>query len=232
MRQLDIDRITELDDQISRFLKGMMSHEEEDIFRGNLSTDEELKNRVKEQLLLIKTIRHEGKTADNAIINATKSACHTPKNNNHMPFKFWSTFVSAAACIALVILFGVGHHNYGSAIQYASDTTESLMLGMPLTRGNDDSVRIMIEEYAALLNTEIELDAVIQNLDNLYALTQDEYVDIEDDYEKEIGWLLAVSYLKSKDFKQAKYILRKLVKSFPEMDEAVDLLNKLNKFVF
>ena len=65
----------------------------------------------------------------------------------------------------------------------------------------------------------------IDELSRLYAVTKDEFVDIEDDYAYQIGWFLAVACINNKDYEKALEIISNLESEYPDNGQLKTLQN-------
>ena len=76
-----------------------------------------------------------------------------------------------------------------------------------------------------------DLTETISELSELYSLTKDDFVDIEDDYAYQIGWFLAVAYINNRDYEKALDIISTLDSEYPDNEDIKSIQKQLVEFL-
>ena len=203
-------------EQIDRFLKGKMSAEEEQQFKKEIGQNPELKQQVREHLYLIRGIKQVKSQEEQKIIQKEQHEQKvTPLRRN------WIKITSIAASIAFImVLSGIeGSRLYyrHEIRQYAYNASVGVMSDFAASsRGTiDEETKVHLTELFTNAQEGKDLPETIAELSQLYALTKDDYVDIEDDYAYQIGWFLTVAYVNDKNYKNALDIINDLESEYP-----------------
>ena len=213
-------------EQIDRFLKGKMSAEEEQQFKTEIGQNPELKKQVHEHLYLIRGIKQVKSQEEQKIIQKVQHEQKvTPLRRN------WIKITSIAASIAFIMVLSgiegsrlyyrheIRQYAYNASVGVMSDFTAS-------SRGTiDEETKIHLTDLFTNAQEGKDLPETIAELSQLYALTKDDYVDIEDDYAYQIGWFLAVAYINNRDYKKAKNIIQELSHIYVS-DENIYFINE------
>ena len=203
-------------EQIDRFLKGQMSTEEEQQFKTDIGQNPELKQQVREHLYLIRGIKQVKSQEEKSLI----------QNNQHaqkiIPLRRnWIRITSIAASIAVImVLTGIeGSRLYyqHEIRQFAYNTSVGVMTDFAVaSRGTmDEETKDHLTDLFMNAQEGKDLTETISELSELYALTKDDFVDIEDDYAYQIGWFLTVAYVNDKNYKNALDIINDLESEYP-----------------
>lgn len=233
-------KILQEDDEILSYLKGEMSEDDELAFVERLKNDNALKERAVSMARLTKGLKEVGAAQDRDIKTAMLAsspkdvfsiASSVSKKSN--PFiRKAPVWMSIAASFALIIWSGVGFYNYqynmGLADEYANAFGSSL-----ISRGSDDNS--VTEEKLAQLFENIakkeDLDNTIHELSLCWELSTMETYNDYTDYSVEIGWNLAIGYLKDNDKSNTMKILEELILRQPDNSamskKSKELLNKI-----
>ena len=211
------------DEKIAKYLKGMMTAEEEQEFMQELDSNEDLKSKAIATARLVKGMKEAGTARDEEI--AEEMLAHEPneitsiakrvvrkKKTKIIPFRKAATWLSAAASVALLVWGGFRFNDYRKTTGLGEEYS-TIFIPSEYTRGDDN------EEFENRLATLVNNVASKQDLDNtLNELTSyweqatlptvNEYSG----YGPEIGWNLAVGHLRNNDRKKAKEVLEKLIK--------------------
>ena len=101
--------------------------------------------------------------------------------------------------------------------QYAYNASYEVLADFDVsTRGAmDENVKAHLTLLFSNAQQGINLPETIAELSELYALTKDDFVDVEDDYAYQIGWFLAVAYINDKEYAPAKDIISYLKADYP-----------------
>lgn len=198
-------------EQIDRFLKGQMSTEEEQQFKTEIGQNPKLKQQVREHLYLIRGIKQVKSQEEKSLIQNSQHAQKIiPLRRN------WIRITSIAASIAVImVLTGIeGSRLYyqHEIRQFAYNASVGVMSDFAAaSRGTmDEETKAHLTDLFTNAQEGKDLPETIAELSQLYALTKDDFVDIEDDYAYQIGWFLAVAYINDGDYEKAKQIICEL----------------------
>ena len=216
------DALLNDDERIAKYLKGKMTADEEREFLLEVKNNPELKEKALSMARLVKGMKEVGKANDETIMNEFLVASTedvrslakemTVAKNRKKILRRTVTMLSAAASFALLIWAGIGYYDYrnttGLGEKYATEFTSS-----QLTRGMGDNMeveKILIQLFDNV-ESKTDLDNTLPKLALCWDLaTQETYNDYTD-YAPEIGWYLAIGYLKDNDKKNAQDVLKKLI---------------------
>ena len=219
-------------EQIDRFLKGQMSTEEEQQFKTEIGQNPELKKQVREHLYLIRGIKQVKSQEEKSLI----------QNNQHaqkiIPLRRnWIRITGIAASIAFIMVLSgiegsrlyyrheIGQYAYNASVGVMTDFTTS-------SRGTiDEETKIHLTDLFTNAQDGKDLPETIAELSQLYALTKDDYVDIEDDYAYQIGWFLAVAYINDGDYEKALEIISNLETEYPDNEDIRNIQKQLVEFL-
>ena len=219
-------------EQIDRFLKGQMSAEEEQQFKTEIGQNPELKKQVREHLYLIRGIKQVKSQEEKSLI----------QNNQHaqkiIPLRRnWIRITSIAASIAIImVLTGIeGSRLYyqHEIRQFAYNTSVGVMTDFAAaSRGTmDEETKDHLTDLFTNAQEGKDLTETISELSELYALTKDDFVDLEDDYAYQIGWFLTVAYINDKNYKNALDIINDLGSEYPDNEDIKSIQKQLVEFL-
>lgn len=213
-------------EQIDRFLKGQMSTEEEQQFKTEIGQNPKLKQQVREHLYLIRGIKQVKSQEEKSLIQTNQHAQKIiPLRRN------WIRITGIAASIAVImVLTGIeGSRLYyqHEIRQFAYNASVGVMTDFAAaSRGTmDEETKAHLTDLFTNAQEGKDLPETIAELSQLYALTKDDYVDIEDDYAYQIGWFLAVAYINNKDYEKALEIISNLESEYPDNGQLKTLQN-------
>ena len=219
-------------EQIDRFLKGQMSAEEEQQFKTEIGRNPKLKQQVREHLYLIRGIKQVKSQEEQKIIQKEQHEQKvTPLRRN------WIKITSIAASIAFIMVLSgiegsrlyfrheIRQYAYNASVGVMSDFTAS-------SRGTiDEETKVHLTDLFTNAQEGKDLAETIDELSRLYAVTKDEFVDIEDDYAYQIGWFLAVSYINDGDYEKALDIISTLDSEYPDNEDIKSIQKQLVEFL-
>ncbi len=219
-------------EQIDRFLKGQMSTEEEQQFKTEIGQNPELKQQVREHLYLIRGIKQVKSQEEKSLI----------QNNQHaqkiIPLRRnWIRITGIAASIAVImVLTGIeGSRLYyqHEIRQFAYNASVGVMTDFAAaSRGTmDEETKARLTDLFTNAQEGKDLPETIAELSQLYALTKNDYVEIEDDYAYQIGWFLAVAYINNRDYEKSLDIIRTLDSEYPDNEDIKSIQKQLVKFL-
>lgn len=219
-------------EQIDRFLKGQMSAEEEQQFKTEIGQNSKLKQQVREHLYLIRGIKQVKSQEEKSLI----------QNNQHaqkiIPFRRnWIRITSIAASIAIImVLTGIeGSRLYyqHEIHQFAYNASVGVMTDFAaVSRGTmDEETKAHLTDLFTNAQEGKDLAETIDELSRLYALTKDDFVDIEDDYAYQIGWFLVVAYINDGDYEKALEIINNIESEYPDNEDIKSIQKQLVEFL-
>lgn len=219
-------------EQIDRFLKGKMSAEEEQQFKKEIGQNPELKQQVREHLYLIRGIKQVKSQEEKSLIQNSQHA------QKIIPLKRnWIRITSIAASIAIImVLTGIeGSRLYyqHEIRQFAYNASVGVMTDFAAaSRGTmDEETKAHLTDLFTNAQEGKDLTETISELSELYALTKDDFVDIEDDYAYQIGWFLAVAYINEGDYEKAIEIINGLGIEYPDNEDIKSIQKQLVEFL-
>ena len=234
--------LLEQDDRITLYLKGKMTPQEEQAFMQELENNPELKARAVALARLVKGMKEVGKTQDEDVIGAILAADEndvksvarnaTTRKAKVVPMRTMAKWLSMAASILLVVWLGIGYHDYRTTTSLGEEygtqfTTSQLTRGA----GEPSEVDTRLAQLFDNVANKNDLDNTLHELSLCWELSTQETYNDYTDYAPEIGWNLAIGYLKDNNRKQAKATLEKLTEVVPEGtaigDKSRELLMKI-----
>lgn len=232
------------DDRIALYLKGKMSSQEERAFMQELENNPELKARAIAVARLVKGMKETGRIQDNDVINSMlatnedeirKVTSNIAKSKAKViPMRSMAKWLSMAASILLVVWLGIGYNDYrkttGLGEEYGTQfSTSQLSRGAEKATEVDARLAQLFENVA----NKNDLDNTLHELSLCWELSTQETYNDYTDCAPEIGWNLAIGYLKDNNRKEAIVTLKKLIEVAPEGtaigDKVKELINKVEK---
>ena len=230
--------LLEQDDCITLFLKGKMTTQEEQVFMQELNNNPELKARAIALARLVKGMKEVGKTKDEDVIGAILAADEndvksvarnvTTRKAKVVPMRTMAKWISMAASILLVVWLGIGYHNYRTTTGLGEEYG-TLFRTSQLARGAGEATEVdarLAQLFENVANKN-DLDNTLHELSLCWELSTQETYNDYTEFAPEIGWNLAIGYLKDNNRKQAKATLEKLVKVAPEGTAIGDMAKEL-----
>lgn len=214
--------LLEQDDRIANFLKGKMSKEEESAFMSEIENDPEFRTKAIAMARLAKGLKSVSQQQDNDTIDALltlgKNAVEKIAKNATkvkapvISMRTMSMWMSVAACLILVVWFGVGQYNDQQMINLANESYDSF--GVSSIARGDNSLSESEQKLLSLFDnvkTGKELNATIHDLEICWELSNMDVYNDYTDYSAEIGWNIVIGHMKNKDKAKAKYMLNILM---------------------
>ncbi len=193
-------------ERIEKFLRDQMSEEESKAFIHDLECDDELREQAQITALMIKDLQERQAQRDAEIIEEVLASKKKDKIIRMVRYT-----LSLAAMF--VLIFGAitlwNRQSDTDAIftQYYTTYDSTLARG-----GDDEAIKKELAELYNKIGAEKDLTAIINRLQALYdgfQANNDEYADYSY-YENDIAWYLALAYIKDRNIKKAKEILKPL----------------------
>ena len=233
--KVSIDIIEE--ERINSFLRGEMSSEEETTFMDELKSNDVLRNKAVVAARIAKAIKTVGEEKDSLVKEALLTSNDHDiemivKNVTRKRSKLLTLrIISVAASILILVISGWHYYDYrvttGLGNEYEMEIESS-----SLVRGaGTGSVNKELNSLFTKVKSGDESDNTIKRLSLLWELsTMDTYNDYSD-YAPQIGWNLAIAYLKDNDKDNAITVLTKLEGMAEDgtaiKNKCIELINKL-----
>ena len=245
----DIDsRLLEEDERIVSYLKGQMSAEEEKLFLKELKESPELKEKAIIMARLVKGLKQVGANRDNEIKEAFLASSQREVENvakkvisededslpNRKPsLRKVSLWLSIAASVVLAAYIGFSYNDYRKTTGLGDEYANAFETSM-ITRGAKEQTEAekKLQKLFANIKSNTDLDETLHELSLCWEISLMETYNDYTDFSSEIGWNLAVGYLKDNDREQAKMVLKKMIyvseKDTFIANKAKELLEKIN----
>ena len=148
------------------------------------------------------------------------------------PIRRVSSWLAIAASLVGVVWLGIGYYNYqhttGLGAQFDNAFPSSMIVRGAETPSEAEK---KLEQLFTNVKENKNIEEAIHELSLCWELSAMETYNDYTDFSTEIGWNLAIAYLKDNDRKGAKKVLERLVKISEEgsaiSKKANELLNKL-----
>ena len=222
-------KLLEEDDRIVAYLKGQMSAEEEQQFMKELNDNLELRQKAIVTARIVKGLKQVGAAQDKdtkraflassteGVQSAVEKAIHAEKalattSARTVSIRRTSTWLSIAASLMFIVWLGFEYNDYRSTIGLGEEYGDVFSSSM-IIRGAESptDTEKKLESLFANVKSGDNLDDAIHELSLCWELsTMDTYNDYTN-YSAEIGWNLAIAYLKDNNKKDAKIVLEKLI---------------------
>ena len=234
----DISRVDLLDEErINSFLRGEMSSEDETLFMDELKSNEELRNKAVATARMAKAMKTVGEENDSLVKEALLTSDEhdiemivnnvTRKRSKVLTLRI----LSVAASILILVISGWHYYDYRVTTGLGNEY-EMMFESSSFVRGVDTgSVEKELHLLFAKVKSGDDSDNTIKRLSLLWELSTMETYNDYTDYAPQIGWNLAIAYLKDNDKGNAIAVLTKL-KSIAEdgtviKNKCIELNNKL-----
>ena len=217
------------DERIVNYLKGRMTAEEEHAFIEELKTNPEFKSKAVAMARMVKGMKEVGKQMDeettNSILASNQSEIEdiaTDVSRGHRKGKVFSfrkaaSWLSMAASVALIVWAGIGYKDYRQTTSLGEQYATTFSFDQ-LTRGAGEhsEAEVKLAKLFENIANKTDLDKTLHDLSLCWELSAQETYNDYTDFAPEIGWNLAIGYLKNNKRKQAKATLEKLIEVAPE----------------
>ena len=233
--KVSIDIIEE--ERINSFLRGEMSSEEETTFMDELKSNDLLRNKAVVAARMAKAMKTVGEEEDSLVKEALLTSDDHDiemivKNVTRKRSKLLTLrIISVAASILILVISGWHYYDY-RVITGLGNEYEMEFESSSFVRGaGTGSVEKELNSLFTKVKSGDESDNTIKRLSLLWELsTMDTYNDYSD-YAPQIGWNLAIAYLKDNDKDNAMAVLTKLEGIAEDgtaiKNKCIELINKL-----
>ena len=224
--QTDIER----DEQISRYLKGQMTGEEEKSFLEDMKSDMQLKQDAIAQARLVKAMAQVDSELIKELKNATETEIKTSLRPRKAIYIKLVKSISIAASVAVLLFTGYKGYDYYSTTRLGMEYATAFPMETVI-RGGEES--IVVEELQTLFDNVVErkdLSSTTKRLSELWEISNQETYNDYTDYAPYIGWYLAIGYLEDYEKGKAKRLLKQIKdRNFSDIviDNVNSLLNKI-----
>lgn len=249
-KNINIDpKLLEEDDRIVAYLKGKMSAREEQLFLEELNDNHELKQKAIMTARLVKGLKDVGADQDKdtrgafmasntgSVQSAVEKAIHVDEvsaitSAKTVSIRKASTWLSIAASLIFIVWLGFDYNDYQNTTGLGEEYGNAFSSSM-IARGDDSptDAEKKLESLFANVRSGDNLDNAIHELSQCWELSTMETYNDYTNYSAEIGWNLAIAYLKDNNKKDAKIVLDKLIDTSEEGSainiKAKELLIKL-----
>ena len=122
-----------------------------------------------------------------------------------------------AASVALIVWAGIGYKDYRQTTSLGEQYATTFSFDQ-LTRGAGEhsEAEVKLAKLFENIANKTDLDKTLHDLSLCWELSAQETYNDYTDFAPEIGWNLAIGYLKNNKRKQAKATLEKLIEVAPE----------------
>lgn len=230
--------LLEQDDRIANFLKGKMKKEEESAFMSEIENDPEFRTKAIAMARLAKGLKSVSQQQDNdtidALLTLDKNAVETIAKNATkvktpiISMRTMSMWMSVAACLLLVVWFGVGEYNNRQLINLANESYG--VFGVEGLAKGDNTLSASEQKLATLFDNVKEgkdLDATIHDLEICWEISTMEIYNDYTNYSAEIGWNLAMAYLKIGEKNEAIKVLQDMGVIYKEQTIVVSQIKQI-----
>lgn len=198
------------DEQISRFMQGLMRADEEFVFLKELNKNEDLRSQAIAQARLVKGMKQVDDELKDAFREADELTIRSIANKAVGGKKRTTRWFAIAASIVFVVFVGFKSYDYYDTTSLGREYANTFPVST-IIRGEANTD--VDTELTTLFNNVAEgkdLDDTTSRLKTLWELSkQDTYNDYTD-YSPYIGWNLAVGYLRNYEKTKARSVLSEM----------------------
>ena len=254
-------KLLEEDDCIVAYLKGQMTVEEEQQFMKDLENNPDLKEKAIVTARLVKGLKQVGEEQDKDIRGAflasseegVEAVAKSVTQNEDasivakqetiyanratkaktIPTRRVSSWIAIAASLVGIVWLGIGYNNYRHTTGLG-DAYDGAFPSSMIVRGAETHTEAekKLEQLFTNVKENKSIDDAIHELSLYWELSQMETYNDYTDYSAEIGWNLAIAYLKDNNKQEAKKVLEKLISSTEDSSaintKAKELLEKID----
>lgn len=220
------------DERISRYLKGLMSIQEETKFLADMESDEQLKQDAITQARLVKGMAQVDYELIQELKNTPEAKVMSSLRPPRIIFRKPVAWLSVAASVAVLLFAGYKGYDFYDTTRLGMKYATAFPMET-LVRGDTDSN--VDKELQTLFENVVErkdLPSTTKRLSELWERSNQETYNDYTDYSAYIGWYLAIGYLEDYEKDKAKSILATILKhpdgkSNVFINEVSSLLNEI-----
>ena len=193
-----------IDDRIDKYIRGIMTEEEESNFKDEIKADPELRSHVLATLSLIKGIREQDAAKEKELIQSNTQ-------NRARTLLWWACSIAAV----IAIFFGYQKDRRFNELSNIVSPYYAEYSMSDYARGDIDS--ITVAHLYTLFNQIKEqryMSDIIKELEPIYASLDSDFT--YSTYANDIAWNLALAYIKDDHADKAIPVLEKLVEDNPD----------------
>lgn len=230
-------RLIEMDDRISSFLNGTMSEKQERQFLEDIKYDGELKSKAVATARMAKAMIAVGRKRDRQVLDAmltvddahmesiVSETVNAGKGKDRRPVRqrrlmqIVDIVMAVAASVVLMLVMETSYMNYKAveAVKTLGDEYARVFSADELLRGGENAdVKRECRMLFDNVKTGKDLDATTARLAQLWDLSTMSIYNDYTIYAPEIGWNLAIAYLKEGEPENARIVLAKLMERTDE----------------
>lgn len=225
--------LSDFDEEVVRFLRGVMSEKEKNDFLAQLQSSKELQNRARTIALTVQQMKGSYKKSDMEIVGIIKntSSDSFKKIIGVKPKRVKLVYKVVSIAASVLVVLGIGLHQYDIAKVKQLGNANYIVFDSDLTSrsSTDSNTTTILIHLFGLVERGDSLDYVVQHLETLISVkTGSEY----EDYKNMIQWNQAIAYLKLGNKTKAVPLLKQIIKDNqgdPISEKAKVLLDKLDK---
>lgn len=236
-KDLDV-RLLAYDELIRLYLTGQMGEEEESAFLERMEIDEELRTRAVVQARLAKGMNDEITDALKQVDEATirKIAAKVSKQGSEYKQettaarrRIYAPMFAMAASLLLCVFLGIRTYDYFDTTRLGEKFANEVPFSVSEeVRGEED--RDVIDELVTLfanVSDGKDLGQTTARLAELWEESKQENANDYTEYSHDIGWHLAIGYLKDNEKEKAKNVLWEMEGIYPKDNAIGEKVRKL-----
>lgn len=229
-------KLLDEDDRIAAYIKGQLSVEEEELFMKELEENPKLKEKAIVTARLVKGLNQVGEEQDKNVRGAFLASNEqgvesvakqvTHQRAKTIPIRKASTWIAAAASVICIVWLGITYNDYkhttGLGEEYANAFTfPSSSDTFERGAGSPTKVQKKLEKLFTSIKNGEELENTIHELSLCWEQSTKDTVNVYTNYSSDIGWYLAIAYLKDNNKEDAKKVLDK-VAALPDINPNIE----------
>ncbi|WP_289765966.1 hypothetical protein [Bacteroides acidifaciens] len=225
----NIQSILDRDERISRYLKGLMSIQEETKFLADMESDEQLKQDAIAQARLVKGMTQVDYELIQELKNTPKAKLTSSLRPPRIIFRKPVTWLSVAASVLVLLFAGYKGYDYYDTTRLGMKYATAFPMET-LVRGDTDSN--VDKELQTLFENVVErkdLSTTTKRLSELWEISNQETYNDYTDYASYIGWYLAIGYLEDYEKDKALCVLHTMLEDDNVSLSVKDQINELLK---
>ena len=218
-------KLLEEDNRIAAYIKGQLSVEEEELFMKELEENPELKEKAIVTARLVKGLNQVGEEQDKNVRGAFLASSEqgvesmakqvTHQRAKTIPIRKASSWIAVAASVICIVWLGITYNDYkhttGLGEEYANAFTfPSSSDTFERGAGSPTEVQKKLDKlFTSVINGE-DLKNTIHELSLCWELSNMETANEYTGHSAEIGWYLAIAYLKDNNKEDARKVLEEM----------------------
>ena len=225
----NIQSMLDRDERISRYLKGLMSIQEETKFLADMESDEQLKQDAITQARLVKGMAQVDYVLIQELKNTPEAKVMSSLRPPRIIFRKPVAWLSVAASVAVLLFAGYKGYDFYDTTRLGMKYATAFPMET-LVRGDTDSN--VDKELHTLFENVVErkdLPSTTKRLSELWERSNQETYNDYTDYSAYIGWYLAIGYLEDYEKDKALCVLHTMLEDDNVSLSIKDQINELLK---